>query len=92
MKSLLLVCLVVVIYGVFVDNSVLAKTICRCDTMFPMQDMFYSNPTKACTSGFYCYHYFFTFFCEVNRYAQKRFDACCIEQSERTTGIRCSII
>lgn len=77
MKSLPLVCLLV--FGVIINNAVLAKEICTC---VPFEgigdaDQLHRLAMNNCKPKFYCYNWAVTFYCEVPNGQMQVMEDCC---------------
>lgn len=92
MKSLAFMCLLVVVIEVVIDNSVMAKQICRChDVNIGGRINVAGKATYRCgkIDGLYCYTYFFDSYCEATDDQRPILDECCKTFSSFSEGTIC---
>lgn len=98
MKSFTLICLLGMVFGVIIDNCVLAKQICRCLSNYHVSSInnVERESTRACGNAcwprFYCYDYLFELYCEVTDKHTAELSRCCQDYSPEIIGISCQRI
>lgn len=84
MKSFSLIWLLFVVFGVIIDNPVLAKQICPCS-----REEYTITAGDACMGKLHCYVWWSFYYCEVTKDRNMAFETCCKDAGQTVSGISC---